>query len=911
MPFFCSDRCLPGSCETKSQCASCEPGKFSAQAAKSCFSCPSGKYSATTGCTMCPEGQISTEGSTQCSTCPAGTFAAQSQCRPCLPGSYQPKEKATECLPCPAGKFTAGKGGTSCQKCPLGEVASTAGATSCESCPAGQYSVPDSSQCTTWCYPGHYADLGSSACRVCPVNTFSDLGATACSTCPKGKYLPPGETGNTYCYHYGANNWPLGPVLNQGTCGSCYAFAATQVFAIRMNKALGTHNVLSPQPIVSCDKTYSSPHATYFKDMFALHGCNGGDAPLALDWIRNVGVAKGGLPTMQCAPYVCYSHRCTFWHETPKCHSWPLCPSFIPQGEAQCLSYVHLDAQFRSIYKRSLAGVALKSNNSASVEAIQKELTEHGPVSASIRLYVGPWVDLSEMIITIGSKCLDFINMEPKLRACNNSTSQKWNTAMKFVRPTADLTKCLVSRPNFEVTSGECEKEVGSFALSEEDTQMKCSSAEKKKKTGSDWKICRLENVPAIVDCEFGTFRIPGDDTNNGCVREYGEMDWCNNQKHMWKMTIPIGKNSVIKPMMQTYISGSCLKAAGEDGLVLSTNCTTPVDFFGAKRMASIDELNEPAKQKPMSENIMLADTELRWLNNHILVAFNETSQTKEPHSFSDPQGHSVTLVDWGTSAEGILYWKLKNSWSHTWGDEGYFYIEAGKDAYGVESGNCFIDPGSRTTRRTDATVTVDWRSTLATKTIHKAEAGGWSSHMPNEPHVALVADYVIKSHSPHSPGRGRRAQQDQNYRTIKAMSQIVNGKNYLIKIDATSADGSRVTHTAHVFHGLDGQYITLKHTRTDRETMPSDDASSSGVPSWLVATCVGVGVAVVAAMVVGLKPSWINPQISLSAQADLESSAQGRSPVERDEALTQAHEFNSEGGLPTPTMPHSHVVQA
>ena len=46
--------------------------------------------------------------------------------------------------------------------------------------------------------------------------------------------------------------------------------------------------------------------------------------------------------------------------------------------------------------------------------------------------------------------------------------------------------------------------------------------------------------------------------------------------------------------------------------------------------------------------------------------------------------GHAVRLVGWGVEG-GVKYWKLANSWSTTWGDNGYFRIKRGSNECNIE----------------------------------------------------------------------------------------------------------------------------------------------------------------------------------------------------------------------------------
>lgn len=54
-----------------------------------------------------------------------------------------------------------------------------------------------------------------------------------------------------------------------------------------------------------------------------------------------------------------------------------------------------------------------------------------------------------------------------------------------------------------------------------------------------------------------------------------------------------------------------------------------------------------------------------------------------------DDVNHAVLAVGYGVE-NGIPYWILKNSWGTTWGDNGYFKMERGKNLCGIQNCNSF-----------------------------------------------------------------------------------------------------------------------------------------------------------------------------------------------------------------------------
>ena len=54
---------------------------------------------------------------------------------------------------------------------------------------------------------------------------------------------------------------------------------------------------------------------------------------------------------------------------------------------------------------------------------------------------------------------------------------------------------------------------------------------------------------------------------------------------------------------------------------------------------------------------------------------------------------HAVLAVGYGTDPVSAKpYWLIKNSWDYTWGDSGYFRMEAFKNMCGVGDCNSFPD---------------------------------------------------------------------------------------------------------------------------------------------------------------------------------------------------------------------------
>jgi cathepsin F len=151
------------------------------------------------------------------------------------------------------------------------------------------------------------------------INKFADLSSEEF----RGKYLMPKFHGPTQPKGPKINlptdfklpesfDWrdkgAVTPVYDQGQCGSCWAFSATE--AIESQWFLSGHSLpqLSVQQIVDCD--------TAGQD----EGCNGGDTPTAYKYV----IGTGGLESSQVYPYTAEDDPCRFNRSSVVAHisSW-------------------------------------------------------------------------------------------------------------------------------------------------------------------------------------------------------------------------------------------------------------------------------------------------------------------------------------------------------------------------------------------------------------------------------------------------------------------------------------------------------------------------------------------------------------------------------------------------------------
>ena len=261
--------CTPGSYSIggKSECSTCDIGKFSSMAAcgcASCSTCGAGKFiksictsSTDSECGECPAGAASFGGSTTCigcvypgeysagrgntvcsiagagtvpnwnrtgnENCLAGTHSigGQSECTPCdsTKFSFDGAVGCSSCTVCGAGKYIksncTSSSDSECDDCPIGK-SSIGGSTSCDACSSGFVAPTKGMTTCSYCGPGKYTNTTTNSCSSCLPSTYSPGGKSRCDSCAVNQFTD--EEGASNCKFCNAG---MVPSPDQKSCDSC------------------------------------------------------------------------------------------------------------------------------------------------------------------------------------------------------------------------------------------------------------------------------------------------------------------------------------------------------------------------------------------------------------------------------------------------------------------------------------------------------------------------------------------------------------------------------------------------------------------------------------------------------------------------------------------------------------------
>uniref|UniRef100_A0A7S2IK26 MACPF domain-containing protein n=1 Tax=Haptolina brevifila TaxID=156173 RepID=A0A7S2IK26_9EUKA len=219
------------------------------------------------------------------------------------------------------------------------------------------YTNAGSSKCYNWMFNCHAftqitCRVGTGSCAAS--SSFTNATFDDSSSCMT-TIVQPSDSPPTTLPEEFTSPLDIYPVLDQGSCGDCYAFAAAQVFRMRYGADGPAGSSFSPVQLVACGE--------------GLLGCNGGSAWSMMDWMVNNGVGTcTGTCSTGCLPYDVSS----FWKNAPILDE---CPSQCDDGSS-ITRFVPVSAQCLP-----------QSYKPHRVHQIMQEILDNGPVSASIELY--------------------------------------------------------------------------------------------------------------------------------------------------------------------------------------------------------------------------------------------------------------------------------------------------------------------------------------------------------------------------------------------------------------------------------------------------------------------------------------------------------------------------------------------
>ncbi|KAF2892296.1 hypothetical protein ILUMI_13878 [Ignelater luminosus] len=170
---------------------------------------------------------------------------------------------------------------------------------------------------------------------------------------------------------YYPNCTSLSEIRDQGACGSCWAFGATEAISDRICiHSKGALNVyISADDVLSCCTNCGS-------------GCLGGDTLHVYDYWKNTGIVSGGLyhSNQGCKPYeIAPCDHTGEGHDLPSCMDVPLAST--PVCRKACRK------SYQSTYHKDLYFADSVYVLEQDAQQIQAEILKNGPVSAFFEVF--------------------------------------------------------------------------------------------------------------------------------------------------------------------------------------------------------------------------------------------------------------------------------------------------------------------------------------------------------------------------------------------------------------------------------------------------------------------------------------------------------------------------------------------
>jgi len=232
---------------------------------------------------------------------------------------------------------------------------------------------------------------------------------------------------------------------------------------------------------------------------------------------------------------------------------------------------------------------------------------------------------------------------------------------------------------------------------------------------GSCWAFSTTGSIEGAIFNQFGTLEsiseqelVSCDKVDDGC--QGGSMD--NGFTFAKKNGLALEKN-------YPYTSGT-----GNTGTCNSRKSKKAAPHSKVAKFTDVTPNSETALKEAVAKGPVSVAIEA----DKQVFQFYKSGVIKASAGCGTNLDHGVLAVGYGTQ-DGTMYWKVKNSWGATWGDNGYVMLERKDSKRG--SGTCGIamDASYPTMASSDIAVTAALTVTVGTAT---AGAGPYEDPKPN-----------------------------------------------------------------------------------------------------------------------------------------------------------------------------------
>lgn len=190
---------------------------------------------------------------------------------------------------------------------------------------------------------------------------------------------------------------------------------------------------------------------------------------------------------------------------------------------------------------------------------------------------------------------------------------------------------------------------------------------------GSCWAFSTVGNIEGVWEIAGNQLTGLSEQQEVDCSKtSYG----CQGGWPFWAMS----------DMLQSPYNGRIDTEQGYPYTAEDGNCAFSTNYVGATIKAYKNYCNEqtaPCTEDQMAQLLYQTGPLSACLDANNMQYYQggiDSGDNCDP-SYID---HCITIVGYGVTQNGTEFWKIKNSWGTSWGESGYYYLEKGKGACGI-----------------------------------------------------------------------------------------------------------------------------------------------------------------------------------------------------------------------------------